>query len=203
MAMELNVSEIVALQARYVGAWHEREIAFAETGILGRIAREHECNFRLWHIEDEARRRDVGDDYIAAQKRAIDEWNQKRNDAIEAIDEALIEAWPWIAEPNALPLNTEPAGAAVDRLSIAALKIFHMAEQTARRDVDEAHRARCREKLAILERQRDDLAVSLDRLLLDLQRRRKRLQVYRQFKMYNDPALNPAVYGSKTPTGDR
>lgn len=206
-------SAIAQLHDHLVAAWH-REVAADDAraaadgapivagsaaadgsaAFLARVAAQHLRNFRLWHIEDEARRTDVDDAYIAAQKRAIDRTNQERQDLIEKLDEAIIAAWPWVLEDASLPLNSETPGSVIDRLSIGALKIWHMREQTEREDASEEHRAKCRERLAVLCRQREDLAGSLARLLGDLRDRRLRLQVYRQFKMYNDPSLNPAVY---------
>jgi hypothetical protein len=195
----LDVPAVTALHDRYVLAWHEGPQAVMEKAgsIYAIIAEQHLRNFRLWHTEDEARRRDVDDGYIAEQKRTIDRFNQERQDLIERIDEALIAANPRIAEESNAPMNTEMPGSVVDRLSIGALKIYHMKEQTERADVDEAHREKCREKLATLERQRRDLAVALELLLEELSVGRRRMHVYRQFKMYNDPNLNPAVYGKK------
>jgi hypothetical protein len=195
----LDVSAVTALHDHYVRAWHDgpQEILKSSSPVIDVVAEQHLRNFRLWHTEDEARRRDVDDSYIAEQKRKIDRFNQERQDLIEKIDEALIAANPRIAEESSAPMNTEMPGSVVDRLSIASLKIFHMREQTERTDVDEAHREKCRQKLSTLERQRRDLAGALELLLADLTAGRRRMQVYRQFKMYNDPNLNPAVYGKK------
>lgn len=161
------------------------------------IEANHRCNALLWDEEDQARRRDVPDSAIAANKRAIDGYNQKRNDAIERIDEALL------ARVAAVPLrpgawhNCETAGAMIDRLSILALKIFHMRAQTGRTDAGAEHIAACREKLALLTLQREDLARCLDALLAKAARGEAFWRVYRQFKMYNDPALNPYLYSRR------
>jgi hypothetical protein len=153
------------------------------------IRRNHRCNALLWRQEDEARRRDVDDGAIAANKRAIDRLNQQRNDAVEALDAALLATLP-AARADAR-LNSETAGAMIDRLSILALKIHHMGLQLERRDVDAAHLASCRARLDRLRVQRADLAGCLDALLDDAAAGRARFSVYRQYKMYNDPALNP------------
>jgi hypothetical protein len=100
-----------------------------------------------------------------------------------------------VAADAALPLHSESVGSIVDRLSILALKIYHMHEQASREDADEAHQTACRAKLAILREQRGDLAEALRTLEADLRAGRKRFKVYRQMKMYNDPALNPVLYG--------
>ncbi|EPR41718.1 Protein of unknown function DUF4254 [Desulfovibrio sp. X2] len=189
--------------------WHEREpaadydpIALDEAGQGGApslpavAAAEHLANFRLWHVEDEARRRDVGPEVIADCKRRIDGLNQRRNDLIERVDAALIAAMQDVLPANAPARhNTESAGMALDRLSILALKVFHMKEQTERLDAGEEHRRACVAKLAVLREQRTDLLAALTDLLADYAAGRKRPKVYFQFKMYNDPALNPALYG--------
>jgi len=142
-----------------------------------------------------ARRKSVPDAEIAKNKRAIDGYNQKRNDAIERIDEQLLNLFPHKKE--SARLNSETAGAMTDRLSILSLKIHHMRLQTQRSDVERAHIETCQAKLARLIEQRTDLAACLDRLLGECARGESYFKVYRQFKMYNDPALNPAMYGEK------
>ena len=161
------------------------------------IEANHRCNRLLWDEEDLARRRDVADDAIAANKRAIDGYNQRRNDAIEKIDEALLGQLAAVVPAPDAWHNSETAGSMVDRLSILALKIFHMRAQTTRADASEEHRALCRDKLARLLQQRTDLARCLDTLLDRAVEGRAYWRVYRQFKMYNDAALNPYLYSGK------
>jgi len=158
----------------------------------------HESNASIWSEEDLARRRHVPDAEIAANKRAIDRLNQMRNDLVENCDEA---AWAFLeaAMRNAPRLNSETPGQMIDRLSILSLKIAAMRAQTERRDVDAAHRDACRARLARLTEQRADLAGCFDVLIADCAAGRARFKVYRQFKMYNDPALNPRVYGEVAP----
>ena len=157
------------------------------------IEANHRCNTLLWDEEDRARRRDVPDAAIAANKRAIDGYNQKRNDAIERIDENLLGLLSNAKENSRL--SSETPGAMIDRLSILSLKIHHMRLQTRRSDVARDHVEKCRAKLERLIEQRTDLAACLDRLLAECARGESHFKVYRQFKMYNDPKLNPAVYG--------
>ena len=161
------------------------------------IAANHRCNILLWDEEDQARRTNVGTDAIAANKRAIDRFNQRRNDAIEKVDEALL------ARIRSVPIapdawhSSETAGAMIDRLSILSLKRFHMGAQTARSDVPAEHVNACREKLRQIELQRTDLACCFDRLCSLASEGRAFWRVYRQFKMYNSPETNPYLYGEK------
>lgn len=149
-------------------------------------------NFCLWHIEDEARRTDVSDAYVATTKRWIDPHNQARNDSMEAIDGLLAPLFPM---PPDAPLHTETPGVAFDRLSVLALKIHHTRIEAERADANDAYRARMRERLARLEAQGEDLRSALRSLLADLAAGRRAFRMYRQFKLYNDPESNPAVRG--------
>jgi hypothetical protein len=169
------------------------------------VLANHRFNSRLWAEEDLARRTRVADSEIAANKRAIDGFNQARNDATERVDELLLLALglveptsarsdaPVSTVPVGARLNSETAGSMIDRLSIMALKAHAMRQQTERADADELHRAASRIKLQRLQQQRDDLAGCLDALLADAQAGRAYFKVYRQFKMYNDPRFNPAL----------
>ena len=170
--------------------------SFAE-GVWHSIEANHRFNTLLWDEEDQARRTDVPDAAIAANKRAIDGYNQRRNDAIERIDEALLERLAGVAPRSDAWHNSETAGAMIDRLSILALKVFHMRAQAERTDADADHVASCGEKLARLIVQRNDLARCLDTLLVAAARGDAFWRIYRQFKMYNDPALNPYLYAKR------
>ena len=192
-------AEIVDLHDRLLAQadWSEGDPVKPGEDAWSFIERNHRCNCRLWTEEDQARRRDVPDAAIAANKRNIDAFNQQRNDAIERIDERLLALMPAREGGAAARLNSETAGAMIDRLSILALKIFHMRIQTERRDAGKEHLETSRVRLARLREQRADLAGCLDALLADCLSGRARFKVYRQFKMYNDPAFNPYLYGAK------
>ena len=158
------------------------------------IEANHRCNWLLWNEEDKARRTDVGAAAIAASKRLIDRHNQQRNDAVEAIDEAILDQ---LGEHDQRPdarLSSETAGAMIDRLSILSLKVFHMRAQTERTDAAADHIDTCHTKLARLLMQRHDLVSCLDSLLHEAAAGLTYFKVYRQFKMYNDPTLNPYLY---------
>ncbi len=194
----IDVRSILDLHRTTVQQWHCGEVDNRYEGFLHLICQQHQQNFLLWHEEDIARSPDVTDETIAEVKHKIDRLNQQRNDLIEKIDLGLItqlEAWGARPRPGAR-LNTETPGSVIDRLSILALRIYHMEEQLAREDVDEAHLATVRAKLEILHEQLRDLSGSLIELLDDIVAGRKRLKVYRQFKMYNDPSLNPCLYNA-------
>jgi len=190
---------VTDLQARAVALWHTGKEFRGESDFASLVLAQHRFNYELWHQEDEARRKDVPDGVIAGVKRAIDGLNQQRNDAIERIDDFLLATLrKQGVKPRAkAKRNSETPGSIIDRLSILALRIFHMTGEAGRRDADEAHKRKCRDKLVILEEQKKDLSKCLKELLGDIVAGKKRLKVYRQFKMYNDPALNPAVYGKK------
>lgn len=198
-------------QLASVALWHEEEApadlpARLGDGLVELVLRQHLKNFLLWHVEDRARRKDVDDSVITGCKREIDGLNQQRNDLMEQVDAWLVRAVAAFAAQKDLPeesrrFNTETLGAALDRLSILSLKIFHMREQTDRVDVDAGHLESCRDKLALLEAQHRDLSRSILELIDDYAQGVKSPKVYFQCKMYNDPALNPELYAAKPVAG--
>lgn len=166
------------------------------SGLWEWIEENHCYNSLLWEEEDKARRTDVDAAEIAAGKRYIDRYNQKRNDAIEAIDESILSALRDVMRAPDARQNSETAGSMIDRLSILSLKILHMWEQTQRADAAQEHVAVCAARLQKLREQRRDLASCLDALLSGARCGSVYFKVYRQFKMYNDPTLNPYLYGN-------
>lgn len=189
---------IIAFHDRRVSdsGWIARSVVFTD-GAWQWIEANHRYNTQLWDEEDQARRKDVDDAAIAANKRAIDGFNQQRNDAIERIDEALLTRLARVKLADDALQNSETAGAMIDRMSILALKIFHMHAQTTRTDASPDHVAKCIERCERLQLQRADLARSLDMLLARSAAGTSYWRVYRQFKMYNDPNLNPYLYGGR------
>jgi hypothetical protein len=160
------------------------------------IEANHFFNTKLWHEEDLARRQKVSDTEIANNKRAIDKFNQVRNDYIEKIDSFILNNIPHLSEMRGKQ-NSETLGSMIDRLSILSLKIFHMTIQTQRQDVEKNHLDMCSEKLIILDLQRNDLHICFDQLVADCHNGLRYFKHYKQFKMYNDPNLNPKIYSEK------
>jgi hypothetical protein len=195
----LSADTIVKLHDESTCAWHQLPASESDPlptdAWLSCVYRQHRANFDLWHIEDEARTPGATDAQLADVKRRIDSTNQLRNDLAEQLDRTLLE---WLA-PQKLPaeeapLHSETPGLIIDRLSILSLKIYHMREETERSDATPSQTNRNRERLAILLEQRSDLAHCLDRLWRETLTGTRRFKLYRQFKMYNDPTLNPAIY---------
>jgi hypothetical protein len=203
----LSADAIANLHDKLTADWHKAPPDEEDDALpdwLARVARQHRANFDLWHIEDEARSPGASDAELAGVKRRIDTTNQLRNDLAEELDRALLE---WLGpqhlpDPNA-ELHSESPGLIVDRMSILALKIYHTREETNRIDCSREHAERNRGRLAILEEQRGDLALCLDALWQETLAGTRRFKLYRQLKMYNDPALNPAVYRKTTPEPTR
>ena len=194
----IDSKTITDLHRTTVRRWHQQEIDNLYEGFSHLVCEQHKRNFLLWHEEDLARCPNVSDREIVTVKRAINKLNQQRNDHIEKLDDHLMGqlAEERIKPKANAPSNSETPGSTIDRLSIMALRMYHMREQTVRDDVDESHRERARGKLAVCGEQYKDLSSSLAELLADIFAGRKRLKVYRQFKMYDDPTLNPYLYGA-------
>lgn len=169
-----------------------------EPGSLDRLL-YHKCwiDTVQWHLEDIIRNPQIDPAEALKIKRRIDSSNQERTDMVEYIDSYLLDKYREVVPAADARLNTETPAWAVDRLSILALKIYHMARETERTDVDQAHRAACRQKLDVLLMQQADLSQAIEELIGDIEAGRKLMKTYKQMKMYNDPALNPVLYGKK------
>jgi hypothetical protein len=147
-----------------------------------------------WHMEDEVREPSIAPAEALNWKRRIDASNQDRTDMVEYIDSYFLEKYKNVSTSADAKVNTESPAWAIDRLSILALKIYHMAEEANRNSASVEHRAKCQEKLNVLLEQRKDLSQSIDELLADIASGKKYMKVYKQMKMYNDPSLNPVLY---------
>lgn len=151
-----------------------------------------------WHFEDIIR--DPQIDPVAALdlKRRIDKSNQDRTDLVELIDSYFLDKYKDIQPKADAKINTESPAWAVDRLSILALKLYHMQQEVDRKDVTPEHHEQCSKKLSILQEQRKDLSTAIDELMQDIENGEKYMKVYKQMKMYNDPDLNPVLYEKKS-----
>ncbi|MCI5777617.1 MAG: DUF4254 domain-containing protein [Bacteroidales bacterium] len=150
-----------------------------------------------WHLEDIIRDPQI-DPVTALQiKRRIDKSNQERTDMVEYIDSYFLDKFKDVKPAPDAQINTESPAWAIDRLSILALKIYHMAIEVDRKDADKAHVEACAKKLAVLNEQHSDLSQAIEQLLADIAAGRKYMKVYKQMKMYNDPALNPVLYAQQ------
>lgn len=151
-----------------------------------------------WHLEDIIRDPEIDPVAALALKRRIDCSNQVRTDMVEELDTYFRERYAGVVPAPDATINTESPAWALDRLSILALKIYHMAAEVAREDATPEHRARCQARLDVLLEQRRDLTQAIDTLLDDIAAGRKYMKVYRQMKMYNDPSTNPVLYAAGT-----
>lgn len=150
-----------------------------------------------WHLEDIIRDPNIDPVAALALKRRIDKSNQDRTDLVEQIDSYFRELYAKVKVLPDARINTESPAWAVDRLSILALKIYHMREQAERTEASAEHKAKCQAKLDVLLEQQVDLSTAIDQLLEDIEAGRKYMKVYRQMKMYNDPSTNPVLYNKK------
>jgi hypothetical protein len=194
---ELHLNSLPEAFDHCLAYWHTDPGDYRPAGLLLHpVALELSYrNYLLWHEEDKARRTDVDNAVIATVKRAIDRYNQERNDLIEKLDEAIL-AWIEERQPTEVAdvINSETPGSIVDRISILSLKVYHMAEDAERTDITAVHRERSLQRLDLLKLQRHDLNRAFADLFDDYLAGRKRMKLYRQFKMYNDPTLNPEIY---------
>ena len=150
-----------------------------------------------WHLEDIIRDPNINPVEALALKRRIDKSNQDRTDLVELIDSYFLDKYKDVGVSPEATINTESPAWAIDRLSILVLKIYHMQCEVERTDVPPGHLEACKQKLSVLLEQKRDLSVALDQLLDDINNGSKYMKVYKQMKMYNDPSLNPILYGKK------
>ena len=170
---------------------------YAPESIEGILYAKNRIDAVQWHLEDIIRDPEIDPVEALALKRRIDRSNQERTDMVEELDSYFRTLYSGVEVAADATINTESPAWALDRLSILALKIYHMAAEAGRADASAEHRARCAAKLAVLEEQRTDLVSAIGALLDDIAAGRKHMKVYRQMKMYNDADTNPVLYGAK------
>ena len=151
-----------------------------------------------WHLEDIIRNPSIDPIEALSIKRRIDRSNQERTDVVEYIDSYFLDKYKDVIPQVGASVNTESPAWAIDRLSILALKIYHMQAEANRIDATEEHKISCRQKLDVLLEQQKDLSHAIDELISDIEKGKKYMKVYRQMKMYNDPSLNPVLYQQQT-----
>ncbi|MFT7067085.1 MAG: hypothetical protein ACJAUO_002674 [Sediminicola sp.] len=150
-----------------------------------------------WHYEDIIRDPNIEPGAALILKRRIDASNQDRTDLVEFIDSYFLQKYQSVEKKYNATINTESPAWAIDRLSILALKVYHMKEEAQRTDASEEHLVKCQQKLNILLEQKKDLSTAIDQLLADIEAGNKYMKVYKQMKMYNDEELNPILRGKK------
>ena len=202
LAALVDARAIVLLQDAQTERWHRateslQQPADTPASLSALITTLHRANFLLWHAEDDARRPEADDHAVAAVKRTIDQWNQRRNDAAEQIDALLLSHLAEQPVAADAEQHSETPGMMLDRLSILSLKLFHTEEEVQRANAPGGHRERNLQRLGILRQQRDDLAQCLDRLWAQVCAGKRYFRRYQQLKMYNDPELNPVLYGAR------
>lgn len=193
----LQVTEITNLQRNSIILWKEKGLTLTQKDFFALVEENHAFNYQLWHAEDRARRDDKGYEFVYLAKREIDHCNQQRNNKMEAMDKWLYNLLQP-AEPKQCSVHSETPGMMIDRLSILALKEYHMHLQTSRKEVDEAHRQLCLYKWQTIIAQQNQLMECLQQFLEELAAGTRTFRIYHQFKMYNDPALNPQLYALTT-----
>lgn len=191
----IDVDKVVKIQASCTDKWHHHKIEIDQTDFYAIVQENMKFNYELWHEEDKARRDDCGFEYVRDAKRVIDDCNQQRNNRIEKMDRWIVDALEPATQD--CPSNSETPGMMIDRLSILSLKSFHMNEQVIRQDVGEEHRASAQQKLEVIKLQLTQLSNCLRELLVAVADKTRTFNVYYQFKMYNDPSMNPQLYKNK------
>ena len=170
---------------------------FAEGTIDNFLYEKNWIDVVQWHLEDLIRDPKIDAKDALEIKRTIDESNQLRTDLVEKIDSYFLYLYKDIVPSSSATINTESPAWALDRLSILAVKIYHMSDESIRSNADQDHMEKCEQKLNVLLEQRKDLSSAIDELLHDIKKGNKVMKVYKQMKMYNDPSLNPVLYGKE------
>ena len=196
-----NSDQLVSVMIQSVIDWHKElkihSNPHKEGSLEFLIYKKNQIDTVQWHVEDEIRRPDLPDSELVKFKRQIDALNQERTDTVELLDDLFYAMYKDVPKKEKSRMNSETPAWLIDRMSILELKIYHMKEQTERKDASAEHIEKCSAKLAILISQRSDLKTCLSELMDDLASGDKFMKVYRQMKMYNDQNLNPSLYQKK------
>jgi uncharacterized protein DUF4254 len=197
----LNSKECFEIFEKSITAYHVADDVdqplknpYKETSVENLLFRKNWIDTVQWHLEDIIRNPDIDPAEALLIKRRIDKSNQDRTDIVEVIDNIIFREMQNVKISSDATINTETPGWAIDRLSILALKIYHMGIEANRTDADEVHRENCNNKLQVLLEQKRDMIDAIDQLLYDVAAGKKKMKLYKQMKMYNDPALNPVLY---------
>ena len=182
---------------RYDNVDHPEENPFVEGSLDYLLYKKNWIDAVQWHLEDIIRDPNIDPVEALKIKRRIDASNQVRTDMVEYIDSYLLDKYKDIVPAADAKINTETPAWAIDRLSILELKIYHMHQEVLRTDVEQSHRDACQKKLNTLLEQQVDLSTAIEELIEDIEAGRKYMKTYKQMKMYNDPSLNPVLYGNK------
>ena len=174
------INELTQLHHDTIIQWKQSTIQLNQIGILQFVEENHALNYQLWHAEDRARREDMGFEFVYRAKREIDENNQQRNNRMELIDEWLHHHL-MPAKPEQCPVHSETPGMMIDRLSILALKQYHMALQINRTDVDDTHKQLCQDKLTKIQLQQQQLYQCLQDFLHEILNKTRTIKIYYQF----------------------
>ncbi|MBA2650455.1 MAG: DUF4254 domain-containing protein [Legionella sp.] len=193
MPSTVDIQAILSLHHQSIITWKESGISLQHSDLHQLIEENHAFNYQLWHAEDKARRDDMGYEFVYHAKREIDFYNQQRNNRMESMDEWLFKQLKPESPANC-PINSESPGMMIDRLSILSLKLYHMEIQAHRVDSNEEHKKKCTIKMDTIQQQLEQLALCLEQLLLEVANKTRSFRIYHQFKMYNDPMLNPELY---------
>ncbi|RUR13524.1 DUF4254 domain-containing protein [Legionella sp. km772] len=196
MSIDFNPNFITKLHKEAIERWKATGINYQHSGIYQLAEENHAFNYQLWHAEDRARRDDMGAEYVYLAKREIDGFNQQRNNRMEAMDEWFFN-YLKPAGPHLCPVHSETPGMMIDRLSILSLKSYHMRLQTLRSDASEEHKNSCAKKLETIDQQLEQLSRCLGEFVDEVEQKIRTFRVYHQFKMYNDPNLNPELYSTQ------
>jgi hypothetical protein len=196
--MLLKTEKLISIMQQSIEDWHANLAPapnpYPEGGMDYLIYKKNQIDTIQWHIEDEIRRPDLPAEELVLLKRRIDSLNQDRTDTVEILDELIFHTFKSVERQENARMNSETPAWLLDRMSILELKIYHMKEQTVRKDASEDHLNLCHKKLQILLEQREDLRICFTELIEDLRSGKKYMKLYKQMKMYNDRNLNPSLY---------